>query len=115
MSHAAAEGPRGAGTRLIQAASLALAFMLLYCATRVVPEIHEGVGIIAAVGFLLLAGTLMSQLVEAIRVPHLTGYLLAGIIAGPTQHVAPRYVDCHRIGSRFGTSTLRVESVRGSG
>jgi len=82
VSHAA-EAPRGLGTRLIQVASLVLVFALLFAATRAVPEIHEGVGTIAAVGFLLLAGTLMSELVETIRVPHLTGYLLAGIIAGP--------------------------------
>jgi Kef-type K+ transport system membrane component KefB len=83
VSHAVADVPRGLGTRLLQAASLVVVFALLFLATRVVPEIHEGVGTIAAVGFLLLAGTLMSELAEVIRVPHLTGYLLAGIIAGP--------------------------------
>jgi Kef-type K+ transport system membrane component KefB len=83
VSHAAAEAPRGVGTRLLQLASLSVVFALLFLATRAVPETHDGVGTIAAVGFLLLAGTLMSQLVEPIRMPHLTGYLLAGIIAGP--------------------------------
>ena len=93
MSHAAA-APRGVGTRLIQAACLVLSFALLFTATRAVPEIHEGVGTIAAVGFLLLAGTLMSELVEVIKVPHLTGYLLAGIIAGP--HVL-ELIDHHSV------------------
>jgi Kef-type K+ transport system membrane component KefB len=38
---------------------------------------------IAAVGFFLLAGTLASSLLELVRLPHLTGYLLVGIVAGP--------------------------------
>jgi len=79
----AAVAPKGIGTRVIQATILVLLFALLFATTRVVPEIHEGVGTIGAVGFLLLAGTLMSELVETIRVPHLTGYLLAGMAAGP--------------------------------
>lgn len=39
--------------------------------------------LIATLGFLLLAGTLLSELVEMLGLPHLTGYLLAGILAGP--------------------------------
>jgi Kef-type K+ transport system membrane component KefB len=38
---------------------------------------------VAAVGFLLLAGTLASELVEAVGLPHLSGYIAAGVIAGP--------------------------------
>ena len=82
MSHANA-APKALGTRASQAFLLVLVFALLYFATRAVPEIHGGVGAIAAVGFLLLAGTLASELVEAIGIPHLTGYLVAGILAGP--------------------------------
>jgi Kef-type K+ transport system membrane component KefB len=70
-------------TRVVQAFLLVLIFALLYVATRAVPEIHGGVGAIAAVGFLLLAGTLASELIEALGIPHLTGYLVAGIVAGP--------------------------------
>jgi len=78
-------GPHGKtiATRLLQGTVLVLLFLLLYAATQAVPRIHEGAGTIAAVGFLLLAGTLMSELVETLGIPHLTGYLLAGIIAGP--------------------------------
>lgn len=36
-----------------------------------------------AVGFLLLAGTLTSKLIGVLGIPHLTGYLLVGIVAGP--------------------------------
>ena len=38
---------------------------------------------VAAIGFFLLAGTLASSLLEIVRLPHLTGFLLAGIVAGP--------------------------------
>jgi Kef-type K+ transport system membrane component KefB len=108
MSHAAAEAPRGPFTRLIQAGSLALLFTLLFLATRAVPEIHGGVSTIAAVGFLLLAATLMSQLVEAIRVPHLTGYLLAGIIAGP--HVL-KLIDHHSVSNLGRANALALALI----
>lgn len=39
--------------------------------------------VISTLGFLLLAGTLLAELVEILSLPHLTGYLLAGILAGP--------------------------------
>jgi Kef-type K+ transport system membrane component KefB len=85
MSHAAVqdEGPKGFVARFIQATALVLLFGVLYVATRAVPDIQTQVGTIAAVGFLLLAGTLTSELIETVGLPHLTGYLLAGIVAGP--------------------------------
>jgi Kef-type K+ transport system membrane component KefB len=79
---------------LIEALLLVSIFALLYVATRAVPEIHGGVGTIAAVGFLLLAGTLLSELLEVVGLPHLTGYLLAGIIAGPD---VLKLVDAHTV------------------
>ncbi|HEY2513775.1 MAG TPA: sodium:proton exchanger [Polyangiaceae bacterium] len=78
-----ASGPKGFGTRLIQALLLALVFGMLFVATRAVPEVEGGLGAVAAVGFLLLAGTLASELVEAIGLPHLSGYIAAGVVAGP--------------------------------
>lgn len=69
--------------RVVDALSLALVFALPYAATRVVPSYQGEAAILGALGFLLLAGTLMSELVEVLGVPHLTGYLLAGIVAGP--------------------------------
>ena len=56
---------------------------MLFVATRAVPEVNGGLGAVAAVGFLLLAGTLVSELVEAIGLPHLSGYIAAGVLAGP--------------------------------
>jgi Kef-type K+ transport system membrane component KefB len=87
-------GPKGLSTRLIQASALAVLFAVLYGATRAVPTIQSNVGTIAAVGFLLLSGTLTSELVEVVGLPHLSGYLAAGIIAGP--HVL-RLVDEHSV------------------
>ena len=90
MSHGDAR-PRAAGTRVIQAGVLALLFGLLFLTTRAVPEIHEGVGTIAAVGFLLLVGTLMSELVETHR--------------GPAPHRLPLGRH-HRRPSRAATSSI---------
>jgi Kef-type K+ transport system membrane component KefB len=56
---------------------------LLYAVTRAVPEVNGGLWTVTAVGFLLLAGTLASELLAPLGLPHLTGYLLAGIAAGP--------------------------------
>ncbi len=69
--------------RVIDAFSLAVVFGILWIATRYAPGVHGDAAILGAVGFLLLAGTLMSELVEVLGIPHLTGYLLAGILAGP--------------------------------
>jgi Kef-type K+ transport system membrane component KefB len=94
MSGAAPKKPKRFGRTVLEAVLLVVIGGLLFAATRVFPETHGGVGLIAAVGFLLLAGTLMSELVEIVKMPHLTGYLLAGIIGGP--HVL-RLVDHHAV------------------
>lgn len=83
MSATAHAAPKGVGTRLVQAGVLVALFGLLYVATRAAPDLGSRASTIGAVGFLLLTGTLLSELVEVIRLPHLTGYLLAGIVAGP--------------------------------
>jgi Kef-type K+ transport system membrane component KefB len=80
---AAVDVKRGPGGHALQAVLLVALGGLLWIATRAVPDFHGGTWTIAAVGFLLLAGTLLSDLVALIGMPHLTGYLLAGIIAGP--------------------------------
>jgi len=38
---------------------------------------------LAALGFLLLAGTVVANVLESIGIPHLTAYLLTGMAAGP--------------------------------
>jgi Kef-type K+ transport system membrane component KefB len=81
MSHGTAA--KGWGTRAVQAGALLVLVGLLFVSTRFFPSSSERGQTILAVGFLLLAGTLTSELVEVIGLPHLTGYLVAGAIAGP--------------------------------
>jgi hypothetical protein len=72
---AATGEPAGLRTHAIHAIVLVLLAGLLYATTRAVPGIHGSGGTIAAIGFLLLAGTLASELVEPLGLPHLSGYI----------------------------------------
>jgi Kef-type K+ transport system membrane component KefB len=74
---------KGVVTRLVQLVVLVCVFALLYGATRMSRDSHGTLDTIVATGFLLLAGTLTSEVLEPFGVPHLTGYLGAGIVAGP--------------------------------
>jgi Kef-type K+ transport system membrane component KefB len=94
MSASSHGAPKTLGTRLLQAVILAALFAVLIGATRLMPHGGSGGTVVAAVGFLLLAGTLLSELVEVVHLPHLTGYLLAGVLAGP--HVL-NLVDHHTV------------------
>ncbi len=76
-------GPGVMATGLVQIVVLGVISAFLYFATRVVPSSSGPAGTIASVGYLLLAGTLTGELVDLVGLPHLTGYLLAGIVAGP--------------------------------
>jgi Kef-type K+ transport system membrane component KefB len=69
--------------KALEALLLAVIGALVFGATRAFPGADGGMATITAVGFLLLAGTLMSGLVELVKIPHLTGYLLAGVLSGP--------------------------------
>jgi Kef-type K+ transport system membrane component KefB len=62
---------------------LGLVFAGMYLGTAFSQDPHGSAGDVAALGFLLLAGDLSGQLVGVIGLPHLTGYLAAGVIAGP--------------------------------
>jgi len=75
--------PKEAWTRVVQAFVLVALFIVLLAVTRVVPVLSNRAGTISAIGFLLLTGTLASELVEVVGLPHLSGYLLAGVVAGP--------------------------------
>ncbi len=94
MSSAAASPPKTAGARVVQAIVLVLLFAVLFGATRLMPHGSGRGALVAATGFLLVAGTLSSELVEVLRLPHLTGYLLAGIVAGP---YVLKLVDHHTV------------------
>lgn len=71
------------GVRVVQTAMLLALFGLAWAVTRHVPGSHSASDIVGAIGFLLLAGTLMSEVLEEFGLPHLTGYILAGVLAGP--------------------------------
>jgi Kef-type K+ transport system membrane component KefB len=83
MSAAGHARRKTAAARGAQLLALVIVFGLLLLASRVTPTFQGTFGVIAAVGLLLLAGMLASDLLELIGLPHLTGYLLAGIVAGP--------------------------------
>lgn len=97
-----------ASTRAIQAVSLLITFGVLYGVTRLTPELETHLGTVAAIGFLLLAGTLMSELLETIGLPHLSGYLLAGIIGGP--HIL-HLVDHHTVTELSPVNTLALSLI----
>src|SRR5690606_10429762 len=40
-------------------------------------------GLTLALGLLLLLGVLLSEVLDVVGLPHLTGYLAAGVLAGP--------------------------------
>jgi Kef-type K+ transport system membrane component KefB len=96
------------GERAAQIAAMVLVFALMFAASRLVPEIEGAAGIIGAVGFLLLAGMLMSELFEIIGLPHLTGYLFAGALAGPQ---VLHLIDHHTVERLKPTNTLALALI----
>jgi len=78
---------KGPLTRLLELGALLGLFALMLGVDRLTGSLSGGwqrTGRdVAAIGFFLLAGTLASSLLEIVRLPHLTGFLLAGIVAGP--------------------------------
>jgi hypothetical protein len=80
----AAGATKTLSTRLIQLGALLCIGLLIHVVTRVIPQLPGGtISTVLALGFLLLAGTLMSEILETVGLPHLTGYILAGMIGGP--------------------------------
>ncbi len=74
---------KSAGGRALDTLGLSVLFGVLWVCAHFAPGPASDAALVAALGFLLLAGTLMSELLEVIGLPHLTGYLAAGIVAGP--------------------------------
>jgi Kef-type K+ transport system membrane component KefB len=97
-----------ASTRVIQAFSLVVTFGVLYGVRRFTPELEAHLGTVAGIGFLLLAGTLLSELLETIGLPHLSGYLLAGIIGGPD---VLHLVDHHTVDELSPINTLALSLI----
>jgi len=93
---------------VFQFLALVVVFGVMYVATRAVPHSEGAAAIITALGFLLLAGMLLSELLGLIGLPHLTGYLIAGAIAGP-QVLA--LVDEHSVNALSPTNTLALALI----
>jgi Kef-type K+ transport system membrane component KefB len=81
--HSAPHGSLGPWSILGRLFVLGLVLAGMYLGTAFSQDPHGSAGDVAALGFLLLAGDLSGQLVGVIGIPHLTGYLLAGVVAGP--------------------------------
>jgi Kef-type K+ transport system membrane component KefB len=96
------------GVRATRAVVLAAFGALVFFVTRAVPETHGDAWLIAAIGFLLIAGTLTSELLEVIGLPHITGYLVAGMVAGP---YALRLFDEHTVENLSPVNTLALSLI----
>ena len=108
MSGAAVASRTGLGTHAKHALLLAGFGGLLFYVTRTVPEMHGGLWTIAAIGFLLLAGTLLGELLAPFGLPNVTSYMLAGIAAGP--HLL-RLVDAQTVKSLSPVNTLALSLI----
>jgi Kef-type K+ transport system membrane component KefB len=75
--------PKGIATRGGQLFALTLVVGLFSLLSQLTPQASGSGVVVAATGFLLLGGYLLSELFELFRLPHLTGYIAAGVIAGP--------------------------------
>lgn len=78
----AVSAPKSLALRGVQAMALCAVFAMAFATSRMLVD-APAAATATAVGFLLLAGVLASELCEMVGLPHLSGYLLAGIIAGP--------------------------------
>jgi Kef-type K+ transport system membrane component KefB len=99
---------KGLATRAVQALALAVSFGVLFALTYLTPELESRLGTMTAIGFLVLAGTLLSELLEPLGLPHLSGYLLAGIIGGP--HLL-HLVDHHTVEQLSPVNTLALALI----
>lgn len=108
MSGGAAMARRGAGVHLTHLLLLGGFSALIFFVTRVVPETHGSLWTIAAIGFLLVAGTLLSELLGPLGLPHLTAYLIAGIASGP---YALKLVDEHTVKNLSMVNSLALSLI----
>ena len=99
---------KGLATRAVQLLALTTSFGVLFALTKLTPDLESRLGTMTAIGFLVLAGTLLSELLEPLRLPHLSGYLLAGIIGGP--HVL-HLVDHHTVKELSQVNTLALALI----
>lgn len=108
--------------RVVQIAVLAIITAVLYLAVRFAQEPNPTVETIAALGFLMLAGTLLSEILEPLGLPHITAYLVCGLLAGPSvsglvalpvvQNLAPVNTIALALIALAGGAELRLDELR---
>jgi len=81
MSNPNARG--GVAVRIQQLLVLLVLLAVMLAVTHLSSGMEGAFGTLTAIGFLLLGGTLASELLEPLKVPHLTAYIVAGAVAGP--------------------------------
>jgi Kef-type K+ transport system membrane component KefB len=74
---------KSVGSRAVQLLALGVVVAMFMVITRVQPAPQGGGVVVAATGLLLLCGLLTAELLEPLRLPHLTGYIAAGALLGP--------------------------------
>jgi Kef-type K+ transport system membrane component KefB len=99
---------RGIGGHAMNLALLAGFGAMIFYVTRLFPESHGSLWTIAAIGFLLVSGTLVSELLGPLGLPHLTGYLIAGIVSGP---YVLEIVDEHTVKTLSPVNTLALSLI----
>ncbi len=109
--------------RLLQLLMLLATLALAWGVQQANDTLESGVpAAVAGLGLLLLAGTLVSELAEVVGLPHLTGYLLAGILVGPHVLAFVDHDTVERLGvlnelalaliALAGGAELRIDSLR---
>ena len=99
-------------TRLLQLVAVCVLGVLMYVAKRYALVSSSGVEVVGALGFLLIGGTLVGEVLEELRIPHLTAYLAVGVVSGP---YVLRLVDRGTVESLqvFNTLTLALIAFAG--
>ncbi|HEY5960026.1 MAG TPA: cation:proton antiporter [Polyangiaceae bacterium] len=101
----AANQPR---KRAVEAFALLVCTCLALAVTRAEPLAHERWNVILGVGYLLLAGTILANLVEPLHLPHLTAYIAVGVVGGP--HVL-EFVDHSMVERLMPVNTLAISLI----
>lgn len=108
MSHAVAARP-SALARLAQLIGFATMLGVAYASSRFAShQIDPSAATIASLGLLLIGGLLLSELLEPLGLPHLSGYLAVGVLVGP--HVL-HLVDHHTVERLSPVNTLALALI----
>ncbi|MFN7131723.1 MAG: cation:proton antiporter [Myxococcales bacterium] len=83
MSASAPTAPLKPAALLTKAGALGVIIGISAWVNHIAPAEVAFAAPVAALGLLLLGGDLLAELVERLKLPHLTGYLLAGVLVGP--------------------------------